>query len=234
MYIVVFVPCSERNALYVADHKAWADKIDRRFTSCRTDYNKISNRGKFGKSGQAQYKILTALQKWENERYSFLQLTTSKVRRYSKRPKLVRCSAELQHPQTMNQTKTLMKREVTRVAQAAQGKTRLNNLHHHGLLHPPSAEPRSEPETRTSRHPRIRRQPTTLSSWQWWRSRQVTLYGPQQTCMIVSGKVFSRGSAILLRECPEATGGNSNRKVGNSQWNLHPQSLHKQTQRGQE
>ena len=72
---VIFVPCSQRKSVlcyYVSDHKAWADKIYRRFQSCRTDYNKISNRGKFGKSGQGQLKRLTALQKWKHKQYSFL------------------------------------------------------------------------------------------------------------------------------------------------------------------
>ena len=65
--------CSHRHSvLYVSDHRCWADKIFRRFTSCRTDYNKIANRGKLGKSGQGQYKNLTALQRWKYERYSFL------------------------------------------------------------------------------------------------------------------------------------------------------------------
>ena len=65
--------CSHRDSvLYVSDHRGWADKIFRRFTSCRTDYNKIANRGKLGKSGQGQYKNLTALQRWKYERYSFL------------------------------------------------------------------------------------------------------------------------------------------------------------------
>ena len=70
---VICVLCSHRNfGFYVSDHKAWADKIYRRFQSCRTDYNKIANRGKLGKSGQGQYKNLTALQRWKYERYSFL------------------------------------------------------------------------------------------------------------------------------------------------------------------
>ena len=70
---VIFVLCSHRNSVfYVSDHKAWADKIYRRFQSCRTDYNKIANTGKLGKSGQGQSKNLTALQKWKHERYSFL------------------------------------------------------------------------------------------------------------------------------------------------------------------
>ena len=60
------------SCFYVSDHKAWADKINRRFQSCRTDYNKIAKRGKLGKSGQGQYKNLTALQKWKYQRYSFL------------------------------------------------------------------------------------------------------------------------------------------------------------------
>ena len=70
---VIFVLCSHRNSVfYVSDHKAWADKIYRRFQSCRTDYNKIANRGKLGKSGQGQSKNLMALQKWKHEGYSFL------------------------------------------------------------------------------------------------------------------------------------------------------------------
>ena len=72
VFLVIFVPCSVLSVLYVSDHKAWADKIFRRFQSCHTDYNKISNRGNFGKSGQGQFKELTALQKWKHERYYFL------------------------------------------------------------------------------------------------------------------------------------------------------------------
>ena len=72
-HCVLCVLCSHRiSGCYVSDHKAWADKINRRFQSCRTDYNKIEKRGKFGKSGQAKYKSLTALQKWKYEWYSFL------------------------------------------------------------------------------------------------------------------------------------------------------------------
>ena len=71
--LVICVLCSHRNScFYVSDHKAWADKINRRFQSCRTDYNKIAKRSKLGKSGQGQYKNLTALQRWKYERYSFL------------------------------------------------------------------------------------------------------------------------------------------------------------------
>ena len=70
---VIFVLRSHRNSVfYVSDHKAWADKIYRRFQSCHTDYKKIANRGKLGKSGQVQSKNLTALEKWKLERYSFL------------------------------------------------------------------------------------------------------------------------------------------------------------------
>ena len=68
-----FFPCSQRKSVfYVSDHRAWADKIYRRFQSCRTDYNKISNRGMFGKSGQGQFKGMMVLQKSKHERYSFL------------------------------------------------------------------------------------------------------------------------------------------------------------------
>ena len=63
---------SQKFLFYVSDHKAWADKINKRFQSCGTDYNKIANRGKLAKSGQGQYKNLTALQRWKYERYSFL------------------------------------------------------------------------------------------------------------------------------------------------------------------
>ena len=70
---VICVLCSHRNSVfYVSDHKAGADKINKRFQSCWTDYNKIANRGKLGKSGQGQYKNLTALQRWKYEGYSFL------------------------------------------------------------------------------------------------------------------------------------------------------------------
>ena len=72
-HCVLCVLCSHRiSGFYVSDHKAWADKINRRFQSCPTDYNKIAKRGKLGKSGQGKYKNLTALQKWKYERYSFL------------------------------------------------------------------------------------------------------------------------------------------------------------------
>ena len=70
--LFLFCVLKENLYYYVSDHKAWADKIYRRFQSCHTDYNKISNRGKFVKSSQAQLKGLTALQKWKHERYSFL------------------------------------------------------------------------------------------------------------------------------------------------------------------
>ena len=53
--------------------KGWADKIFKRFAHLRTDYNKIANRGKVGKSGSGKQKGITALQKWKPERYSFLQ-----------------------------------------------------------------------------------------------------------------------------------------------------------------
>ena len=131
-YIVVFVQCSERKSLlYVSDQKAWVDKIYRRFQSCCTDYNKISNRGKFGKSGQAQYKGLTALLKWKNECYSFLQPYYKQRQKILKESKtssvLGGAAASTDH----DSAKTLMMREVMRVAQATQGKTRLNNLLHH-------------------------------------------------------------------------------------------------------
>ena len=197
MYFVVFLGLflfrvlKENPYYYVSDHKAWADKIYRRFQSCRIDYNKISNRGKFGKSGQGQFKGLTALQKWKHNDTPSLLPSTSKVRRHSSSPELMWCSADSHHPQTVTRTNPLM--TATRVARATQEKTRLNNLHHRWHLHLPSREPRSEPETWMRRHPRIRRQPIKASSWQWWRSLRVTLYGRHQACMIVSGKVFSLG-----------------------------------------
>ena len=43
-----------KSVFYVSDQKAWAEKIYRRFQSCHTDYNKIANRGKLGKSGQGK------------------------------------------------------------------------------------------------------------------------------------------------------------------------------------
>ena len=108
-HCVLCVLCSHRiSGCYVSDHKAWADKINRRFQSCRTDYNKIAKRGKFGKSGQAKYKNLTALQKWKYEDTPSSLRSTSKVRSHSVSRKLVQCSADSLRQQTMNLTKVPM------------------------------------------------------------------------------------------------------------------------------
>ena len=64
-WLFLFRVLKENRDYYVSDHKACADKIFRRFQSCRTDYNKISNRGKFGKSGQGQFKGLNSSAKME-------------------------------------------------------------------------------------------------------------------------------------------------------------------------
>ena len=118
---VIFVLCSHRNSVfYVSDHKAWADKIYRRLQSCHTDYKKIGNRGKLGKSGQVQSKNLTALEKWKHEDTPSLPRSTSKVRRHSSSPKLMRCSTDSHHQQTVSWTKPLM--TATTVARATQEK----------------------------------------------------------------------------------------------------------------
>ena len=127
MYFVVL--CSHRNSVfYVSDHKAWADKIYRRFQSCHTDYKKIANRGKLGKSGQVQSKNLTALEKWKHERYSFLAPFYKQGQKTLKQSKLMRCSADSHHQQMVSWTKPLM--TATTVARATQEKNSRNHFHH--------------------------------------------------------------------------------------------------------
>ena len=158
--------------------------------------------------------------------------STSKVRRHSSSPKLVRCSVESHHQQTVSRKKALM--TATTVARATHEKNRRNYFHHCWHLHLAFGEPRSEPETRMRKYHQMRSQAITASSWQWWRSLQATLYGVHQPHVIVNGTVFSRGWMISLWECPEPTGDNSNRELLPWRWNLPQPSLHKQTQWGQE
>ena len=60
--------CPEKNSQYVSEHRAWADKIFRRFTNLRSDYRKLAQGQQRKKSGQ-----LTALQKWKLEHLSYLK-----------------------------------------------------------------------------------------------------------------------------------------------------------------
>ena len=108
--------------------------------------------------------------------------STSKVRRHSSSPKLVWCSVESHHQQTVSWKKALI--TATTVARATHKKNWRNYFYHRWHLHLTFGEPRSEPETRMRRYPQMRSQAITASSWQWWRSLQV--------CHLVRGSSATR------------------------------------------
>ena len=54
-----------------ADTKEWVTRIEKRFKNIRTDYHKLI-REKVAKSGSAQHKSMTALQRWKLDKYAFL------------------------------------------------------------------------------------------------------------------------------------------------------------------
>ena len=158
--------------------------------------------------------------------------STSKVRSHSGSPKLVWCSADSLHQQTLNQKKVPMM--AMTVARATHEKNRGNFFIRRWHLHLAFGKPWRKPETRIRRYPQMRSQAITVSSWQWWRNLQATLYGVHQTHMILSGTVSSRGWMISLWECPETTSEHSKWELWPWRWNSPRQSLHNQTQRGQE
>ena len=110
-----------------------------------------------------------------NDTPSWLR-STSKVKRHSSSPKLVRCSADCPHQQTVSRKKAPM--AATTVAQATHTKNRGNFFIRRWHLHLEFGKPWSEQGRRMIRYPQMRRsQAITASSWQWWRNLQATFTG---------------------------------------------------------
>ena len=204
------------SGFYVSDHKAWADKINRRFQSCRTDYNKIATRGKFGKSGQGKYKNLTALQKWKCERYSFLAPFYKQGQKPLGQSKTSVVLGGLP-PSTDNESDEGPDdgNDSSSSNTRKEGRELFIRPWH---LHLPFGKAWSEPDPRMRRYPQTRSHAITESLWQWWRNLQATLYAVPLTDVIRSGTVSLRGWMISLANCPDTVGEHSKWRLWRWRW----------------